>query len=104
MKKLITTIFIIIAAQALFGQKKSYNVGILLDKQNSELAPLLEQLKTEITSVVGEDATIVFPENGLLANNFDLEKAKKNYENLISGDIDIILAFGIVNNQIINTP
>ncbi len=81
---------------------KTYNIGILIDQQSPELQPLLERLKSEIVAVVGEDATIQFPERSVLVNNFDLFRARQNYDMLLSNDTDIILAFGIVNNQIIS--
>ena len=82
--------------------KKTYTIGILVDRVNPELSPLLDKLKNEVKAVVGEDANIVFPNDALLVNNFDLEKARSNYNQLLDSDIDIILAFGVLNNEIIS--
>ncbi|MEX0273280.1 MAG: TolC family protein, partial [Flavobacteriaceae bacterium] len=65
------------------------------------MEPLFERMKTEILAVVGEDATIEFPEGYILANNFEIERARSNYNRLLNDDIDIILAFGVVNNQVV---
>ena len=82
--------------------KRTYKVGVLIDKINPELSPLFDKLKNEIKAVVGEDAIIVFPDDAVLANNFDLEKARSNYNQLSASDINIILAFGVINNEIIS--
>ena len=82
--------------------KTTYKVGILVDRTTTELSPLIEILKNEIKAVVGEDATIVFPNDALLVNNFNIEKARSNYNDLLRSDIDIILAFGVLNNEIIS--
>lgn len=88
--------------QAIAQDKPTYEVGILVDRTNSELSPLIDKLKNEVKAVVGEDAIIEFPEDAMLVNNFDLERAKSNYDQLLASDIDIILAFGVLNNEIIS--
>ena len=88
--------------QAIAQDKRTYKVGILVDRTNPEVAPLINKLKNEVKAVVGEDAIIVFPEDAILINNFDLERARNNYEQLLASDIDIILAFGVLNNEIIS--
>ncbi len=99
----IVLFFLVAGVVSSFGQeKKTYKVGILVDRTNPELAPLIDKLKNEITAVVGEDATILFPENAMLINDFNPVKARENYNQLINGDIDIILAFGVINNQLIS--
>ncbi len=82
--------------------KKNYNIGLLTDSETEESSELLSRLRNEITAVVGEDATISFSEANVLINNFDLEKATANYNTLLNGDTDIILAFGLVNNVVIS--
>jgi outer membrane protein TolC len=83
--------------------KKTYKIGILVDRTSPELSPLIDKLKNEVEAVVGEDANIIFPNDGILVNNFNLEKAKGNYNQLLVGDIDIILAFGVLNNEILSS-
>ncbi|WP_109300953.1 TolC family protein [Aquimarina sp. AU474] len=96
-------IFCFCITMGLFAQKPIYNIGVLLDNRTEQLDPLLLQLKNQIKAVVGEDATIVFSDNSILINNFDLQKAKQNYTELLANETDIILAFGVVNNKIINS-
>ncbi|MEM9649035.1 MAG: TolC family protein, partial [Bacteroidota bacterium] len=83
-------------------EKRTYKIGVLLDRVTTELSPLIEKLQNEITAVVGEDAIIEFPQESLLVNDFDLEKARNNYNELVAGNVDIILAFGVLNNEIIS--
>ena len=79
---------------------KTVNIGVLADKSTPETRPLLEKLKNEVKAVVGQNATVVFKE--VLDNDFTIEKAKANYQQLLNSDSDIILAFGVINNLIID--
>ena len=84
-----------------FGQEKQvYNIGILNDIRTPELEPLLVELMEEITNVVGEDAIISFSDEHMLSNNFDLETARQEYQQLLNSEVDIIIAFGLVNNAL----
>ncbi|MEM6514795.1 MAG: TolC family protein [Bacteroidota bacterium] len=85
-----------------FGQNKEYKIGLLLDKSTSETDSLLTDLEKEIKAVVGEDANLYFPDNYRLNNNFNATLAFTNYQNLIESDVDIIIAFGLVNNLVIS--
>jgi hypothetical protein len=58
------------AAQAQESGDK-FGIAILFDRRNPELAPFLGDLKREISAVVGRDATVLFPEDAHLTNNFD---------------------------------
>lgn len=102
MKRQLICIFFMGISIAMFAQKRSYNIGILIDERTVELDPLLLQLEEQIRTVVGEDATINFPVNSILTNNYDLEKGISNYQRLLQDGTDIILAFGVINNKIIN--
>lgn len=101
MKKLLT-VLVILSVSLVFAQKYNYNIGILLDNRTEELEPLLVQLQNQIKTVVGEDAIINFSENRILVNNYNLKKAKEDYNKLVNDDTDIILAFGIINNEIVS--
>lgn len=81
-----------------FSQAKIFNVGFLVDKSNSEIEALLNELEKEIKAVVGEDAILQFSKNNRLINNFDVNLALKNYNQLLANETDIIIAFGVVNN------
>ena len=101
MKKQLTIFFLLITI-SVFSQKKNYNIGILLDNRTEEINPLLLQMQNQIKAVVGEDAEIIFPQKNILVNNYNLKKAEQNYNQLLTNDTDIILAFGVVNNKIIS--
>lgn len=83
-------------------EKKSYDIGILLDNRTQEINPLLLQLENQIKAVVGEDAIINFSEQNILINNYDLQKAEANYNTLLQNNTDIILAFGVMNSVIVD--
>ena len=101
MKNQLTLIFFVIT---LFGyaQKRNYNIGILLDNRTEAINPLLKTMQDQIIAVVGEDATINFPESSILVNNYNLQNAEQNYNTLIANNTNIILAFGVINNEIIS--
>ena len=84
-----------------FAQKRTYNIGILLDNRTEEVNPLILQMEDQIKAVVGEDANIEFSESNILVNGYNLQKAKQNYQELINR-VDIILAFGVINSQVVN--
>ena len=85
-----------------FGQtKKTIHIGVLLDKHVEELTPYLDHLKKQVQDVVGEDATIVFNNTSILANDFSIDKARNNYNTLLENNTDIILSFGVFSNIII---
>lgn len=87
-----------------YGQEKEdYAIGILLDFRSAELEPMMDALRQEIVAVVGEDATIRFPESSVLVNNFDATQAAANYQTLLANDTDLIIAFGPTNNLIISS-
>ncbi len=79
-----------------FSFAQDITIGILTDKDSPQVHPLLEQLKTEIRAVVGQDKEVKFIKS--LENNYNLEKAKANYQSLVNGNADIILSFGVVDN------
>ncbi|MEM1321897.1 MAG: TolC family protein [Bacteroidota bacterium] len=89
-------------ASMLYAQKQVYSIGILLDKRTEKVEPILEQLQRQVSTVVGEDADIVFDEQNILVNEFDLELAKAQYSQLLANTTDIILAFGAVNSVVIS--
>jgi len=102
MKHILYFLFISISFCSYSQSKKTYNIGILLDNQTEKLNPMLQALQNEIKAVVGEDATINFSDNNVLVNNFDLAKATANYNTLLANNTDIIIAFGVVNSEVIS--
>ena len=94
--------YLLLVPFVLFGQEKQlYKIGILTDVFRPDLMPLIEELKNDITAVVGEDAVIEFPDEYFLPNNLNLANAKDNYNQLLASDADIIIAFGLVNNAVL---
>lgn len=85
-----------------FAKAKSLKIGFLLDHQTGQNTKLLKALQTQIINVVGEDAAIQFSKKRTLSNGFNLETAKQQYNQLLQDDTDIIIAFGIVNNELIS--
>ncbi len=101
MKRIKLTLLLIFINILAYSQvTKTVTIGILADKSSEETKPLLAKLKTEIRGVVGQSATTVFKE--ALENNFNTETAKSNYQTLLNSDADIILAFGVINNIVID--
>ncbi|WP_350286134.1 TolC family protein [uncultured Croceitalea sp.] len=97
MKKNLVLIFILIGLSFSFAQgKKDIRIGILADEATEQNRPLLKKLQSEITAVVGQDATITFQDP--IENGYDLDRATANYLSLESSNVDIILVFGIINN------
>lgn len=99
------TILLILLLFSIVGlgqQQKDYHIAILGDKQIPETDLLLNQLKEEIKSVVGQSANILFKDSFVLLNDLSLEKAQNNYQSMLeSKDVDLILSFGSVNNFVI---
>jgi outer membrane protein TolC len=101
MKKQILILLVIFFTQLLVAQVRTYDVGILVDIRNEKIDSLLVNLKKQIKTVVGEDAIINFSEKNTLVNDFDIVKAKEQYSQLLINETDLILAFGIVNNELL---
>ena len=100
---LLTTFVQTLCAQAVSdNSKKNYNIGILVDNKSSETDILLDKLQRQILAVVGEDANIKFPAHSILVNNYNLVLAKQHYQQLLINDTDIIIAFGVINNEVLN--
>ena len=94
MKKFILLFFL--AATLTYGNaQKTLTIGILDEKRNSESELFLEQLKRDITSVIGTGTHVVF--NEVLYNNQSLAIAKENYNNLLRKQTEIIISFGVIN-------
>ena len=89
MKKITLLLLFFVSITVLSQEKKTYDIGILTDIASPELTPLLEELKNEITSVVGEEGIIRFSDEHLLSNDLDLVKAAANYQELLNSDVDI---------------
>lgn len=82
-----------IAAQ----ERKQYTIGLLGDQIGKDYQQQIAELKSNIRAVLGEFATVDFRD--ILLNNYELEKARINYRQLVEEGVDIVLAFGLVNNM-----
>ena len=102
MKKCSIVLALLFTVVSFSQTKNRYNVGFLFDKQTTEVTQLLFSLQDEIKAVVGEDAIIEYAPENVLINQYNLEKASLNYQTLLNNDTDIIIAFGLVNNQLIS--
>jgi outer membrane protein len=102
MKTLIPIILLFGLSFTLHAQKDSYNIGVLMEMMNPEVATIMEQAREQIKVVVGEDADIYFPPESTLFSDFDLQKAAQNYQQLLDNNTDIILAFGPLNNIVVS--
>ncbi|WP_461445009.1 TolC family protein [Maribacter sp.] len=96
MKRRLLVMFLTISFISFSQSKKTVTIGILADETPVENEPLLEKLQNEISAVVGQDANLVFKDP--IENGFDLDIAKANYLALEASEVDIILAFGVINN------
>ncbi|WP_198553807.1 TolC family protein [Tenacibaculum sp. Bg11-29] len=95
MKKILPFLFFVLIFNLSYAQ--TITIGLLTDKNTPEIQPLLEQLKTEISAVLGQGQIINF--NKPLENNYNLEKAKTNYRSLVDNNgVDIILSLGVLDN------
>lgn len=95
-------LLLLLITQFSFGQeKKTVNIGVLLDTQVKELNPYLNHLKKQVKAVVGEDAKVTFKEAYILSNDFNINKAEQNYNQLLASEVDVILSFGVFSNLMI---
>ena len=60
MKRIPILLFLLFGILSINAQKKTVSIGILVDDVSSKTQPLLSDLKSEITAVVGEYAEIKF--------------------------------------------
>ncbi len=74
-------LFIFLITCVISYAQKTVTIGILADERASD-TELLNQLKSEIKTIVGQQTTVVFGE--VLANNFDSATAKANYQKLLA--------------------
>ena len=101
MKKIIAIYLLTLLGFQLNAQQRALDIGILLDYRTPETEPLLQQLKEEVIKVVGEDATVNFPEALILSHQYKKDQASVYYQQLAS-KADIILAFGNISENVIS--
>ncbi len=80
--------------------QKTLSIGILDEHQNSDSELYLQQLKSNITALVGNETRIDFKK--VLYNNQDLSVAESNYNKLLASETDIVISFGVVNTLMLH--
>ncbi len=96
MKKIVAILLLCITITS-FAQKKTYKIGVLADALNTETTDYISnKMQKEVKAVVGEDAHIVFDKADILNNDYNLNRAKENYDKL-NNRCDIIVSFGSYN-------
>ncbi len=102
MKIIITLVVILACSLQTSHAKQNYDIGFMVDNRSSETDVLLQKLQNEIIAVVGEDANIRFPEQHMYVNNYQLAEAQSQYQQLINSKVDIIIAFGVITNEVVS--
>ncbi|OUR94556.1 hypothetical protein A9Q87_02670 [Flavobacteriales bacterium 34_180_T64] len=100
MKKVLLFLFLL-STSAFSQNKQEYVIGILLDNISDEVEPIMIGLQNEIKAVVGEDAIIRFEPYSINSNNFDVNNVRANYQRLLNGNANLILAFGTISNLVV---
>ena len=82
--------------------KETVKIGLLSNIKDADSKVIFQRIIQETKAVVGEDALIVFSEEHFLYHGNNIENARKNYQQLVSSDVDVILAFDPINALVIN--
>lgn len=90
----------ILFSSIVLAQKTTVTVGILADKIVPQNIPLLNRLKEEVRGVMGSQTDVVFTD--VLENDFEITRVKSNYQLLADRSVDVVLAFGPINAQVIS--
>jgi len=80
-----------------FAQKRQFTIGMVGDRVNADQVAQIAEMEGIVRSVVGETAEVAFIE--MLLNNYDLDKAKADYQQLLDEGVDLIMVFGLVSNM-----
>lgn len=83
-------------------QQPTFDISLMVDTVAPISKGLVDQLRNEIRAVVGEDAVIHMPHEQVLSHDFDLERAERNYQQLLASDTDLIIAFGSISSRVIS--
>ena len=88
---------------ALAQTTDTVNIGVLVDALDDESAPLADTLAAEIAAVLGPEVVVLLSPENVLVSDFDPARAQATYQAHLDGDVDIILAFGLVVGQVVAT-
>ncbi len=97
-KSILPILFLVISLSG-FAQDKVLNIGVIVDHLNDRYQEDRNLLLEEIDNVISDNYDIRV--NYVLENEYNLEKARENYDFLEGKNQDIILVFGIVNNLMV---
>ncbi|MEM7416667.1 MAG: TolC family protein [Gemmatimonadota bacterium] len=84
------------------AQEQVIDIGVLVDQPPADLANLFQQMAAEIVAVVGNSATIRADPANVRSNGYDPALAEAMYQEMVDGDIDVILAFGPVTASVVS--
>ncbi|WP_196888648.1 TolC family protein [Aureivirga sp. CE67] len=98
----ILTLLLSIFTTSYAQRKKNITIGFLSDTTTRDSQEHISKFEKEVKAVVGNDANIIFDDKYSLQNNFDWNKAEKNYESLVNNpEVDIIIVSGLINNYLL---
>ncbi|MEW5820512.1 MAG: ABC transporter substrate binding protein, partial [Cyanobacteriota bacterium] len=79
---------------------KEVNIGILFDGPSFINERIFNTVSKEIKDLIGDEYTIVFPDDKILVGDWSNESIKDNIELLLEdNDIDIIIALGFMSSS-----
>ncbi|MGA1871852.1 MAG: ABC transporter substrate binding protein [bacterium] len=82
--------------------KKEVNIGIVIDGKLGHFDKLLDNLKKELTILLGSKFSIHIHENKILSANWSAENVGSNYDRLVEDKhVDIVLGIGILTSYVI---
>ncbi|MGB0837627.1 MAG: TolC family protein, partial [Flavobacteriaceae bacterium] len=94
------TLFLLLLSSVLTAQNKEVlNISVLIDQRTDRYLEDSELLFNEVRNVIGNEIPIHV--DYVLENNYNLDKARENYDFLKDKNQDVILVFGVVDNMMI---
>ncbi len=99
MKKLLILILLTYFTYPTLAQKRTYQLGLMVDYRTPIGDSLLVQLEKEVSKVVGEDATIQMSEQYIHVNECSIAKATSDYQDLLNAPVDAILVLGSIGEK-----
>lgn len=77
-------------------------IGILFDIQKEDTREFIDQLRQEVTSLLGSKYDIIIPAKEIKTASWSRQSILKEYEGLVADDsVDIIVAVGVLNAAVL---